>query len=156
MSRRMNLTIDLDDNEVFDKQIVELIQAKVREVCRNSQVQLITDTAQKELERLIDKNESAESRLYHIGIRDLVQSQIRTLVAREISKMNIENVIKQEIDNVMEHIVAKCATRVSLECQNVLSKTITKEVEAKITSILVPIEPAAEHAIPSTASSDNH
>lgn len=52
--KRLNLVIDLKDNDVFEKEIENLIRAKARELARNEHRRLIEEEVAAEIKRLTD------------------------------------------------------------------------------------------------------
>lgn len=96
--KRLTINVDLEDNEVFDKEVKEIIIAQSKQIARES----VENELRKEIERLV-KNEVekvAESNWYN-PVRDRVVIEVSKKMIRELS------ISKEDLDDVVGKKVTK-------------------------------------------------
>lgn len=131
--KRINLSIDLGENEIFEKEVEEVIRAKAREVVRNSYKKIIEEEAEREIERLfaIPAPCSYKDRLKHI-VRNVVEDSIR----KELNDVDINIIVREKTVKVIENKIESYSNSVDRRCKEVLEQKITESVEEKLKSIL--------------------
>lgn len=130
--KRVDLSVDLSENEVFEKEVESFIRAKVREAVRNEHSEFVVNEVHKEIDRLFN------NRLY--DYRGRLKNIIRELTMEEMRKvildMNIESITKESVGERIEHIVSRVTADVELRCNITLEKTINSAVQEKLSRIL--------------------
>ena len=54
--KRINLSVDFEDNELFDKSLRDSLKAELKTLIRNNYMDMLKDVIEPECERLITKN----------------------------------------------------------------------------------------------------
>ena len=130
--KRINLNVDFDDNELFDKEVTDVIKAKIREIIRNSEY---NNTIKQEIDRILSNwiiettyhptygtiskldlsiitacKEEIE-RLIEISTdRYITHSFLQKYISEEIHKNeeNINKAVKEEVEKVLVKEVNRC------------------------------------------------
>ena len=130
--KRLNLAIDLEENEVFDEEVRNLIRAKARELARNEHSRLINEEVSREIKRLTDANAW--------GCRDKLKGIIRELtievLQKTVSNMDIENIAQEKVNDRIEYIVSKTTSEIDEKCRLALKNAIEKSVQEKLNTIM--------------------
>lgn len=130
--KRLNLQIDLKENEAFEKEVEEIVRAKAREMARNEHSKMITEEVSAEIKRLTDANAW--------GYRDKLKSIVRDLTREEskrvVSDLDIENIARTCVKDHIEYIVSKITNDVEQKCKDILDNTVNNAVQEKLKDIL--------------------
>ena len=130
--KRMNLVINLNENDVFEKEVENLIRAKARELARTEDRRLIEDEVSAEVKRLTDGNSW--------GYRDKLKGIVKDLTIEEmkktISNMDIESIAQEKVNDRIDYIVSKTTSEVDRKCRQALENAIENAVQEKLKSIL--------------------
>lgn len=125
--KRVSINIDLEENEVFDKETLEIVRAKVREIVRNQYDEVILATAQKEVQRLFD----AQSYEYKDKLNVLVKRCIEPSIKSAVSTLDLPSIARDTAARVVDEKIAnyrsELETRVKGSQRITLSITITPE-----------------------------
>lgn len=130
--KRMTLNIDLKENEVFEKEIEEIIRAKVRGVIRTEFGKVVGEESKKEVERLF----KADTYGYRDKLKDLVKSAASSDIRKAIEEQDIVGLTKEKISEIVEYKVNYYSDIVDEKCKKVLDAKITVAVEEKLKKIL--------------------
>ncbi len=122
--KRVSLNIDLTENEVFEKEVIEVIKAKLRENVR-SFVQF-DETIQKEIKRLMDASK----------IERVVHQALYAVVRDEIAKLNLQQAIKKAVDEVLELKLHNFTGKADARCDEILTKLINDKVQEKFRTLM--------------------
>ena len=130
--KRINLSVDLEDNEIFEKEVRDAIQAEVKRIARIEQYSLIQATAQDEIERLVKGNA--------YGYRDKLKEVVKSIILEEtrtiLKSMDIDEMVKDCVTNQVELKIHFYSDIVTDRCKEVLNNTVTKAVNEKLKGIL--------------------
>ena len=130
--KRLNLQIDLNENEVFEKEVEEAIRAKARELARNEHSKLIEEEVRNEAKRLCDGNSWG----YRDKLKSLVRELTRDEMKKVISDLDIETIAKNCVESRIDYIVSSTTREVEQKCQKALENAISKAVQNKLSAIL--------------------
>lgn len=130
--KRLNLQIDLKENEAFEKEVEEIIRAKARELARNEHSKMIAEEVSAEIKRLTDGNSWG----YRDKLKSMVREMTRDELKRVISDMEVENIAKQCVKDHIEYIVSKITNDVEQKCKDVLDSVVNNAVQEKLKDIL--------------------
>ncbi len=122
--KRVSLNIDLTENEVFEKEVIEVIKAKLRENVRNF-VQF-DETIQKEIQRQMDAPK----------IERVVHQALYAVVRDEIAKLNLQQAIKKAVDEVLELKLHNFTGKADARCDEILTKLINDKVQEKFRTLM--------------------
>lgn len=131
--KRLTLNIDLAENEIFEKEVVEIIRAKAREIARNHQVCVIEEAVSTEIRRLF-LNDCYGT--YRNQLKKIVEGCIHTQIRDFLSHEPIDQIAKEELARQMNFIISRTTSEAEEKCVSVLSKTINDEVMKKVNVIL--------------------
>ena len=92
--KRVTLNIDLEDNQIFDEQVVETIKAKVRELVRNENYNYVASETKKELDRLI-----ADSSWYSSTINRIIKDKISNIVHDVLTTTEMKQKLSDALDS---------------------------------------------------------
>lgn len=121
--KRINLSVDLENNEVFEQEIKETIRAQVRNIVREEGAALVRNEAENEARRLFGRE--LQSR-YISTVRNIIKDAISEVVQEEIKTPEVSNIILAKITERLDPIIKKATEK---ETQNVESRvysTFTK------------------------------
>ncbi|MBQ9700125.1 MAG: hypothetical protein IJV71_05820 [Lachnospiraceae bacterium] len=130
--KRLNLQIDLNENEVFEKEFEEAIRAKARELARNEHSKLIEEEVRNEVKRLCDGNSWG----YRDKLKSLVRELTRDEMKKVISDLDIETIAKNCVESRIDYIVSATTREVEQKCQKALENAISEAVQNKLSAIL--------------------
>lgn len=130
--KRLNLQIDLNENEVFEKEVEEAIRAKARELARNEHSKLIEEEVRNEVKRLCDGNSWG----YRDKLKSLVRELTRDEMKKVISDLDIETIAKNCVESRIDYIVSATTREVEQKCQKALENAISEAVQNKLSAIL--------------------
>lgn len=130
--KRLNLQIDFTENDVFEKEVENIIRAKARELARNEQAKLIDDEVRNEVKRLTDRNSW--------GYKDKLKSMVREITREEmrkvISDLEVESIAKKCVEDRIDYIVSRTTREVEERCEKALKNAINEKVQNKLNSFL--------------------
>lgn len=126
--KRIILNVDLDDNEVFEKEVADAIRAEVRKITRDEQLKLIQKEADKEFKRLVD----ADTYNYRDKLRNIVEGIILKNVRDAISSSDI----KELVNEAVSQRISFYSDIIDDKCKEVMEKTVTAAVANKIKNLL--------------------
>lgn len=122
--KRMHFDFDFEDNELFDEQTEKVIKAKVREVVRKENYNIIADETRKELDRLIDDGKQ----LYYSEIRNIIKDRIETIISDVLNNIEYKNIINEAIANKISYVI---------DCKiKVIDSSINKDVREAVNEII--------------------
>lgn len=130
--KRLNLQIDLKENEAFEKEIEDIIRAKAREIVRNEQSKLIEEEVQREVKRLVDGNSCG----YGDKLKSLVRELTREEMKRTINDLDVETIAKTCVKDRIDYIVSKTTDEVERRCKTALENAINGAVQNKLKTLL--------------------
>lgn len=130
--KRMNLVIDFNENEVFEKEVENIIRAKARELARNEHSRLIEEEVRQEVKRLTDGNSWG----YRDKLKSIVKELTREEMKKTISDMDIKNIAEDCVKNRIEYIVSTTTNEIERKCRQALETAINEAVQDKLNSIL--------------------
>lgn len=131
--KRLTLNIDLKENEVFEKEVVEIIKAKAREIARNHQVCIIEEAVSTEIRRLFSNDCYGT---YRNQLKKIVEGCIHTQIRNFLSHEDIDKIAKEEFARQMDFIISRTTSEAEEKCISVFNKTISDEVTKKVNDIL--------------------
>lgn len=122
--KRVTLSIDLNENEIFEKEVVEVIKAKIRENAR--EFVNFDDTIQNEIQKKIQAQ----------SITSIVHQALYAVVRDEIAKMNLQQAIKKAVDDVLELKLHNFTGKADARCDEILTKLINEKVQEKFRTLI--------------------
>lgn len=131
--KRLTLNIDLAENEIFEKEVVEIIRAKAREIARNHQVCIIEEAVSTEIRRLFSNDCFGT---YRNQLKKIVEGCIHTQIRDFLNHEPIDQIAKEELARQMDFIISRTTSEAEEKCVSVLNKTISTEVMNKVNNIL--------------------
>ena len=144
MSKQINLSVNLEDNEIFTKELVNLLKAKTREVVRNNYLEIIGEEAQKEVARLSDP--ATVKALVKSACEDYTKRTIYNLVREEMDRMknsdvdDIKSVISASIEIRVESMVNDLKRSFVNNAQDDFARFTRSYFAEKLSQIFDPIE----------------
>ena len=138
--KRVALNIDLEDNQVFDKEVENIIKAKVKSITNDNLEGFIEEAAKRALDKTFqNKQYSYTSRIGEMA-EDRVKKVIESRVDYKVADYHIDAVVKNRIQQYMDanenRITAIIEDKFEDKCNEVIEKVINKKVEEKIKSLL--------------------
>ena len=122
--KRVTLNIDLNENEIFEKEVVETIKAKIKEITRD--FIKFDDTIQNEIRKKI-KGYSIES---------IVHQALYAVVRDELAKMNLQQAIRNSVDEVLEIKLHNFTGKADARCDEILTELINEKVQEKFRMLM--------------------
>lgn len=117
--KRVTLNLDLNENEIFEKEVVEAIKAKIREVTRNFIA--FDDAIQNEIQKKITGR----------SMENIIHQALYAVVRDEIAKMNLQQAIKKAVDDVLDIKIHNFTGKADARCDEILTKLINDKVQEK-------------------------
>ena len=122
---RITMNIDLDGNEMLEKEVLEAIQGYARKVARESLIEIIEAEAQRVIRAAFDNKYSA--------LRLELEESLRNAVRQEISIAGFDHrFVRMEIRNRID----ESAKQVLEEYKNAALVQLTKAVDESARNIL--------------------
>lgn len=122
--KRMHFDFDFEDNELFDEQTEKVIKAKVREVVRKENYNIIADETRKELDRLIDDGKQ----LYYSEIRNIIKSRIGSIILDILDDIKYKKIIDEVVGNKLSCVIDSKI--------KVIDSSINKDVRVAVNEII--------------------
>ena len=129
--KRINLSVDLDENEIFEKEVQKAIRAKTREVVRNTYQDVIKEEAEAEVRRIFDNEPGS---LYRKKLRDIVRTVAYEQISGCVKNLDIKQIIDDAVGKETERWIAEY--RVVEQCDARLNSRIKERVEEKLKELL--------------------
>lgn len=130
--KRVNLNIDLKENEVFDKEVQEIVRAKVRETVRNEYSMMIQDAASEEFKRLFDANTYG----YRDKLNETVKKCAITGIKEVLEGLDIPDLIRKKAVEIMDAKMDYYLQDAEHRCKIAFDSIVTKQAEERIKKIL--------------------
>ena len=129
--KRINLSVDLDENEIFEKEVQKAIRAKTREVVRNTYQDVIKEEAEAEVRRIFD-NELGS--WYRKKLRDVIKAAAYEQISECVKNLDIKQIVDEAVKEETERWIAEY--RVVEKCDARLNTRIKERVEEKLKELL--------------------
>ena len=129
--KRVSLNIDLDDNEIFDKEVTNIIKGKIREIVRNDIQDLVKKEAADEIERLFNGN----SWDYRNKLSNIVKDTVREEIKSVINHTDVHYIANKAVEEHSDYIIATTTTQVEKKCNQVLERTVNERVKEKLKDV---------------------
>ncbi|WP_070042355.1 hypothetical protein [Robinsoniella peoriensis] len=130
--KRVSIDIDLKDNEIFDKEVTEIIKAKVREIVRNDFSDIVGDAVKDELNRLIDGTGYTYREKLEKELKRAALPKVRDV----IGDMDVNQLISDKVKELVEAKMNWYVDESTKQCRLTLNEIVTKEAVEKIKSVL--------------------
>lgn len=82
--KRINLSVDFEDNELFDKSLRDSLKAELKTLIRNNYMDMLKDVIEPECERLITKNVTIIQK-YLANIDNKINSIIKEVMTQKVT-----------------------------------------------------------------------
>lgn len=129
--KRINLSIDLDENEIFEKEVQNAIRAKTREVVRNTYQDVIKEEAEAEVRRIFDNEPGSWCRK---KLRDIVRAAAYEQISECVKNLDMKQIVDDAVGKETESWIAEY--RVVEQCDARLNSRIKERVEEKLKELL--------------------
>lgn len=130
--KRVSVNIDLKENEAFDKEVQEIIRAKVKEIVRNEYSTIMQDAASQEFKRLFDANT--------YGYRDRLSATVKNCaiggIKEVLEEMDIEKLIQEKTAEMLDAKINFYLHDWDYKCKTALDAIVTKQAAEQIKKIL--------------------
>lgn len=130
--KRLSIDIDLKDNEIFDKEVVGIVKAKVREIVRNDFSEIINDAVKAELNRTI----AGVGYSYRGKLESELKRATLPKIREVIDDMNVNQLIADKVKELVEARMKWYVEESTRQCKLTLNEIVTKEVTEKIKNLL--------------------
>ena len=128
--KRVTLNIDLEDNQIFDEQVVETIKAKVRELVRNENYNYVASETKKELDRLI-----AESSWYSSTINRIIRDKISNIVHDVLTTTEMRQKFSDALDSESIKYINRNQSVIESYCEAAVQKKLNDDIAKKLNNI---------------------
>lgn len=128
--KRVTLNIDLEDNQVFDEQVVETIKAKVRELVRNENYNYVASETKKELDRLI-----ADSSWYSSTINRIIRDKISGIVHDVLTTNEMRQKLSDALDSESIKFINRNQSVIESYCEAAIQKKLNDDIAEKLNNI---------------------
>lgn len=129
--KRINLSVDLDENEIFEKEVQNAIRAKTREVVRNTYQDVIKEEAEAEVRRIFDNEPGS---WYRKKLRDIVRDAAYEQISECVKNLDMKQIVDDAVGIETESWIAEY--RVVEQCDARLNSRIKERVEEKLKELL--------------------
>lgn len=130
--KRVSIDIDLKDNEIFDREVTEIVRAKVREVVRNDFSDIIGEAVKTELNRIINGTGYAYKGKLESELKRVALPKVRDV----IGDMDVNQIISDKVNELVEAKMNWYVEESTRQCKMTLNEIVTKEAAEKIKSLL--------------------
>lgn len=130
--KRVSIDIDLKDNEIFDREVSEIVKAKVREVVRNDFSNIIGEAVKMELNRIINGTGYSYNGKLESELKKAALPKVREV----IGDMNVNQLISDKVNELVEAKMNWYVEESTRQCKLTLNEIVTKEAAEKIKSVL--------------------
>ena len=128
--KRINLSVDLFDNEVFEKSVKEAVESQVKTMVRNEFDYLVTSTVTSEIDRL-SKSSYIEQRCRN----EIVGERFKNLVEKVLYNLNLEELIQNKIDDLIKKEVDKALSDIDKHVNDAIKDVLTEKVKLSLDNI---------------------
>lgn len=128
--KRVTLNIDLEDNQIFDEQVVETIKAKVRELVRNENYNYVASETKKELDRLI-----ADSSWYSSTINRIIRDKISNIVHDVLTTTEMRQKFSDALDSESIKFINRNQSVIESYCEAAVQKKLNDDIAKKLNNI---------------------
>lgn len=128
--KRVTLNIDLEDNQIFDEQVVETIKAKVRELVRNENYNYVASETKKELDRLIEN-----SYWYNNVINKIIRDKISDIVHDTLTTAEMKQKLSDALDSESIKFINRNQAVIESYCEAAIRKKLNDDITKKLNDI---------------------
>lgn len=128
--KRINLSVDFEDNELFDKSLRDSLKAEMKTLIRNNYVDMLKDVIEPECERLITKNVTIDV------VSELANRKIQSEIRSAIYELDIEDVISIKIDEILNDKIQKYLANIDNKINSIIKEVMTQKVTDALNDIL--------------------
>ena len=128
--KRVTLNIDLEDNQIFDEQVVETIKAKVRELVRNENYNYVASETKKELDRLI-----ADSSWYSSTINRIIRDKISNIVHDVLTTTEMRQKLSDALHSESIKFINRNQSVIESYCEAAVQKKLNDDIAKKLNNI---------------------
>lgn len=130
--KKVSVMIDLRENEAFEKEVQNIICAKVRETVRDEYSLIIRDVALEEFKRLLDADTCGCQDRFHEAVKKCVDVGVK----ESLKELGLINLIGEKVTEITEAKINACSQDIERQCKIAFDSIILKQVEEKIKKIL--------------------
>ena len=128
--KRINLSVDFEDNELFDKSLIDSLKAELKTLIRNNYMDMLKDVIEPECERLITKNVTIDV------VSELANRKIQSEIRSAIYELDIEDVISIKIDEILNDKIQKYLANIDNKINSIIKEVMTQKVTDALNDIL--------------------
>lgn len=128
--KRINLSVDFEDNELFDKSLRDSLKAELKTLIRNNYSDMIQDVIEPECERLITQKVITDA------VRELVGFKTNSAVHQAIDDLDVDEIISDKIENILDNKIEKALSDIDNKINSIIKDVITQKVVDGLNNIL--------------------
>ena len=128
--KRINLSVDLSDNEVFEKSVKEAVTSQVKTMVRNEFDYLVTSTVTSEIDRL-SKSSCIEQRCR----AEISTNRFKDLVKDVLYDLDLTSIIENAINDLIKVKVDKALSDIDKQINETIKDVLNEKVKMRLYDI---------------------
>lgn len=128
--KRINLSVDFEDNKLFDKSLRDSLKAEMKTLIRNNYFDMLKSVIEPECERLITRNVTIDA------VRELAGFKINSAVHQAIDDLDVDDIILSKIEDVLDYKIQKYLSDIDDKINSIIKEVITQKVADGLNNIL--------------------
>lgn len=128
--KRINLSVDFEDNELFDKSLRDSLKAELKTLIRNNYSDMLKFVVEPECERLITQKVTTET------VRELAGFKINNAVHQAIDDLDVDDILSDKIENILDSKIEKALSDIDDKINRIIKDVITQKVADGLNNIL--------------------
>lgn len=122
----------MKENEAFDKEVQDIIRAKVKEIVRNEYSTMMQDTELQEFKHLFDANTYG----YSTKPKDTVKNCAISGIKEVMEETDVPKLIQEKAAEMLDGKIILYFHDVDYKCKTALDAIVTKQAAEQIKKIL--------------------
>ena len=128
--KRINLSVDLSDNEMFEKSVKEAVVSQVKTMVRNEFDYLVTSTVTSEIDRL-SKSSVIEQRCR----TEISTNRFKDLVKDVLYDLDLTSIIENAINDLIKVKVDKALSDIDKQINETIKDVLNEKVKMRLYDI---------------------
>lgn len=135
---QITLNVSLPSDNIIDKEIVDEIRARVKNIVRDEFNEEILNVMESEVERLIKGSPSFSS--WRERIKQYIHEMIESKIKSAVRSLDIRDMVRDEVRKYCEIQTVFEASDLKKKCENEITNIVSQTVTERIRNIISGIE----------------
>ena len=128
--KRINLSVDFEDNELFEKSLRDTVKAEIKTLMRNGYGDNLENIVKEKCDRLIPEKVPGYT------VREIADKKIQSRVRDLVDDLDIDVVISSKIDKILDAKIEYALANIDDKINGIIKEVITNKVIENLNNVL--------------------